>query len=631
MARATRSSNNPDKIPSKHLESKKRKRISEADEPAPKLLRADSTPYAATSPIDPDNAHKILHVLQMIDSQGLLDRVYPLEQSSSSANTYSLRTLLTNSQEHTLATLRTAVQSLLPISIHPRAPTHSTAAQQQRFCDLALSLLEQASFHPISLDVESLLPQEGEDGETNPVATSSKRYALMQHLPGGDYWTSANLQLPSTTETGPADLKDLLTGHADLVAIFPTPSVSTDTFTLPKLGDYSRLTPGTQKKWKTPLPGRRVSRGSFLDYGPWSSFAPSWTQDGTEIGMHQMGEVYAQKAKRYRDKLQARQRAIELAQNTVVEEPKKPPSPTESTEPDLEALRDILLPEEIESLKSVLDSLELENAVQELLERNRKALQRLGHLQVERLRSEGGRTSTVKEGDEEWDVAQGILDSLALLASLRPRSSAHSTAPLRPPPAVLHTLMQTLPRSAVPGWHGTLPASTGAATTALRDDATVKVRPGVPATAPAPAPVATPAPIPASTYPAYSGYYAPQAAAAAGGQQLRYPRAQQQGSGQQYYPQQTYAGATQMPYGYSATSGWYGAYGNVQTAGTSGATPTPSYVAPSVGAGSKAVANTVLGKAAVGGAWTPNAGTQTPPVLPAHLRTAAGGPLPTAS
>ncbi|KAJ6569635.1 hypothetical protein B0H19DRAFT_1136382 [Mycena capillaripes] len=675
MARATRSSNNPDKSPQKPQDSKKRKRISDsADEPAQKLQRTDALSYAATKPIVHHHAAQILHVLQIIDDQGLLDRVYPLDQSTTA---YSLHTLLSNSQEHSLATLRTAVQNLLPISVHPRAPVAAPAAQQQRFCELALSLLDQASFHPLDLEIESLLPQERSDDDPHKfVATNNKRYALMQHLPGGDYWTSANLPLTSAPETGPADLKELPTGHADLVAIFPAPSASSTA--VPKLGDYARAQLEPPRAKNVPAQ-RRVTCGAFLDYGPWASFAPSWVQNGREIGMRQMGEVYAQSAQRYRERLQARQHALELQQAAVaaagetpaiVDESMEPPPPPE---PDVAALQDILAPAEIESLKAVLGSLELENAVQELLTRNRKALQRLGQLQVERLRA--ATRTTVQEGDEEWDVAHGILDSLTLLASLRPRSSAHPAAPLVPPPAVLHALQQSLPRGATPGWHGTLPPAPAPASsrTALRDDSTVKVRPGVPAVAPAPAPPAAPTPVQplpgAAVYTPYASYYAAQAqtprpgvAAGAGGGQYRYnanatgrPAAtpvQQQ----QYYPP---ASSNQVPYGYTAAGGWYGAYGTatpqpvqtqaqvqIQTQTQSGV-GTPTYGTFFGGAGSgtstpvpppvplgKAVANTVLGKVGGAGAqgqwaYTSGAGagggTQTPPVLPAHLRTGGSG------
>ncbi|KAJ7640129.1 hypothetical protein B0H17DRAFT_1339382 [Mycena rosella] len=660
MARATRSSIQQDKSHNPIPDPKKRKRTSEAADGQPqKLQRTDAPPFAATRPIDSEHANKILHVLEMIDEQGLLDRVYPLEQSSSSASAYSLRTLLTNAQEHTLAALRIAVQNLLPISVHPRAPTPTPAAQQQRFCDVALSLLDQASFHPVSLDTESVLPQEpADDDGPSPVATSNKRYALVQQLPGGAYWTSVNLPLSAAPDTGPADLKDLPTGHAELVAVFPAPSATASTSALPTLAAYNRApAPSYDPPRPKVTPGkRRVTRGSFLDYGPWASFAPSWVQDGSEVGMRQMGEVYAQRAQRYRERLQARERFFAGEQSVFVEAPKEPPPEAEPEKPqaDVEALQDILSPAEIESLKSVLGSLELENAVQELLDRNRRALQRLGQLQVARLRAEGGRTSSVGEGDEEWDVEITPPSARHPRLAHAPRvpPPALVRAPRRaalPPPTVLHTLMQTLPRAAVPGWHGTLPARgpATATTTALRDDATVKVRPGAPATAPPPAPG------PAAPY---GTYYTPQAASRPTLGLHRYnsrqtPQPQQVQGQQQYYAPAAYAGSNQLPYGgYASGAGWYGGYGAAGAGAYAGGQPQQpqtltqmsvqhipgqqgqgqgqgqqsygTFFPAGTGSGAatpiagKAVANTVLGKAS----WGAGAGTQTPPVLPAHLR-----------
>ncbi|KAK7040631.1 hypothetical protein R3P38DRAFT_2769158 [Favolaschia claudopus] len=679
MARATRSTLQLDKSPLKLLDSKKRKRTSDsADQPAQKLQRTESIPDAATKPIDPSHAAQILHVLDAIDRKhAFLDRAFPLEQSSNSSPRHSLRTLLSDPNKFTLSTLRTAVQNLLPISIHPRASISPTAAEQQRFCDIALSLLDQASFHPISLDIDSLLPQEPTDDDPSSprfVAGSNKRYALMQSLPGNaTYWSSANLPPTSAPDTGPSALKDLPTGHAHLVAVFPTPSTSASTSTLPKLGDYARAPvlsyDSGRSKHVAPTAQRRVTCGSFLDYGAFASFAPSWVGNGREIGQRQLGEVYAQRAQRYREKLEARQRAVELQQAALLAanaaeekaddamEPPPPPDSASKVETDVDALEDILSPNEIESLKAVLGSLELENAVTELLTRNRIALQRLGQLQVERLRAGKGK-SPVEEGDEEWDVAHGILDSLTLLASLRPRSSAHPATPLIPPPAVLHTLHRTLPRAATPGWRGTLPARSAPAT-ALRDDTTVKVRAGVAAAPPAPAPTpVAPVSAPTTATGYYPHFYQTQQAQA---QQTQTPRPspmplqQQQSQSQSQQPYQQplqyrfnsaqrqpgYFPANQTPYGYAAATGAWpygGAYGHgsvtpgtqtvpygsaVFSANTSGAsTPVPM---------GKAVANTVagVGKGVVGaqGQWGgASYGGGTP--LPPHLRNAGGSATP---
>jgi hypothetical protein len=232
-------------------------------------------------------------------------------------------------------------------------------------------------------------------------------------------------------------------------------------------------------------------------------------------------------------------------------------------------------------------------------------------------------------------TAQSILSSLTLLASLRPRSSAHPVAPLIPPPAVLHALQRsfptgTNPESETPTWQGTLPPPIPTRpATALRDNTTVKVRPGV-AAVPPPPPV--PAPVPVAGTPSYA-YGQPQ-----------YYTQQGQGQGTPRPVQGYYApAANQVPYGYGGAAGWYGAaaaYGQGQQAyqAQQFQTPTQGYGAAAYGSGAstpvgKAVANTVLGKSALGqgagqGQWA--YGTQTPPVLPAHLR-AGGGSFATPS
>ncbi|CAK5265016.1 unnamed protein product [Mycena citricolor] len=631
MTRSTRSSDK------QQVDLKKRKRISDgADEPANKHQRTDIPAYAAKQPISSEEAGKILDVLQHIDSQGLLDRVYPLDStspSSTSSNTYSLRTLLSNSQDYSLATLKTAVQNLLPISIQPRVPPPPTAAQQQRFCDLAFSLLDQASFRPVSLEEQSLLPEE-QPGESSakPVGTTSKQYALLQHLPGGDYWSSL--------ANDGVDPRDLATGHAELVALFPAP---VDTTTpVAKLGAYVNIRNNVPSRVRKP--GIKVATsGAFLDYGPYGSFAPVWVQEGREIGMRQTAEVYAQRAQRYREKLLARQRIAGTTQPNLVETTEKEgvgnrTTPEEEADDDdmptveeqkeeqptasnaVDEMEDILSSDQIASLKSLLSDLELENQVQELLVRNRRALQRLGQLQVDRLR-EGRTAESLSEGDEELELGNS--------------SESQSESDIIPPPKTLHRLMQTLPRIESHGWRGTLPDRTpGPIPAALHDDSTVKVRPGVPAVAPAPAAV-----------PQYSGYYPTQAGAApyryngtaytpaayaATPNGVRTPV-----QGQHYYPSQ----ATTVPYGYPAGSGWYGNYvpaqpqqtasyssffgGATMMTGTPTGTPAPA---------GKAVANTVLGKSVYANygqgqfAYAGAAGTQATPVLPSHLRSAVYQP-----
>jgi hypothetical protein len=74
-----------------------------------------------------------------------------------------------------------------------------------------------------------------------------------------------------------------------------------------------------------------------------------------------------------------------------------------------------------------------------------------------------------------YSIAQGIADSLVLLASLRPRSTK-DTSSLVPPLEVLRKLHRSLPTEPSEGWFGTLPPSN---LTALRDDTTLQIKAGV--------------------------------------------------------------------------------------------------------------------------------------------------------
>ncbi|KAG5654292.1 hypothetical protein H0H81_005141 [Sphagnurus paluster] len=629
MARATRT---------------KRKRDDDDDDGrSPKLSKRDDDhppPTLAT-----DDADAILAVLDMTDTQGLLDRVFPVSGQSSSA---SLRALLAAAEP--LAVLRHAVQQLLPISSAPRAAPSATAVQQHRFCRLALSLLDQASTHHVDLTLQSILPAPPRPAEPRPL-----KYALVQHLPQQDYWTSLNAD-SSVIDA----LKTLPTAHAELVAILPTPAPATTKKPVPTLAAYapSRLFPSVK-----PLPAQRsVSTGAFLDYGPYTSFAPSFDHAGEVVPRHQLGFVlYAAHHKRRR-----RQAALAEAREgrgSIHDLPETDSQP--DTDVD-QALAELLPPEAAAAVKSTLASLELESAVHELLARNRRALVRLEQLQITRLAAEGEH-STAEEGSEEWDLgtspracflsadppadmtaipppaAQGIMDTLAVLASLRPRA-AHAESKdsnptsILPPPGILHKLHRTLALAPTPGWYGTLPASTQTTRpAALRDDTTVKKSRSAPAAAtPAPTTAATAVPVttpaPAAAVPTtistpvtmpYSGYtyaygqaqaqaqaqaYKPTATATTNGTaqaQTQYaaytpqyyayaPPAQQAGGAPGVVQQQSYYGAgavQQQGYAAAAYSGWYNAYQQqqqqAQAQGGSGhATPQPQTPAPATTYGS---------------------------------------------
>lgn len=605
----------------------------------------DHSPQKLARTIDDDttiDGRGLLSVLDREDPQGLLDRVFP-DQSA------SLRTLLTTPSP--LQHIKHAIYLLKPISSAPRAKLTPTAAQQLGFCNLALSLLEQ-----LVPDTDWGTKLELPDSEEGLSQRPHLSYALVQHLPSGDYWSSV-----AHTSSPP---KNIHTANAELVAILPAPSSSSTDTPIPTLSAYCAK-PSVQKK-PSHLPHRKVTTGVFLDYGLYSSFAPSFDHDGEVIGKIQLGEVlwYKEEKKRFHDNLRRERREGLGSIAEISAEPSLDLPAGTSLEPDQDQdleLEALLPPEDVASIKAALNSLELEKSVQSLLERNQRALERLEELQFQRLTKHP--TSHAEEDSEEWEtgmcylifallpiltslIAQAILDSLTLLASLRPRSSSSDAPAIVPPPSVLHKLHRTLFVEPSPGWYGTLPPGR---TTALRDDSTIKVRPG--AATPAPAP-ATPVPAPATNtftsypygYTTQQGYRAQQTPTYTPykpGQTSNFYQGYQQ---QTYYAPQTYATGTgnQQPYGsvsqqqyaggYSGS--WYGQYGG---SGSGRGTPQPTTtaaatpnLAPTYGsffsttansssavAGNRtpAIANTVVGNTST---YSQTAGVT--PTLPVNVR-----------
>ncbi|KAJ2933613.1 hypothetical protein H1R20_g3522, partial [Candolleomyces eurysporus] len=583
-------------------------------------------------------------------TQGLLDRVFP--SSHAPDLLLSLRTLLERPAEHPLTAVKAAINNLFPISSLPRSRPSPAASQQLAFTNLALSLIEQASCNSItaSLDTADILESsKTENTRTSPLL-ARRKYALVQHLPSGDYWSSLSSDTPSS------ELKNLPTGHAELVAIIPTAS-SASTDAIPTLGSVSSRPLAHTKHIQGQ---RRVTTGAFLDYGPYASFAPCFENAGEIVGQRQLSEVVYQKEQKKREAEQRRkdQKQPSTSAQAISEQEKDVAMNAEST-PQItdEDLNSLLPPEEVKALKETLGSLELENAVTQLLEQNSRALKRLEELQMRRFSESGANVKPVEEGSEEWETAQCIMNSISTLASLRPRSSAEDGAPLVPPPAILRKLHRSLALEPSPGWYGNLPT---ARPTALHDDSTIKVKSPTPAPAAAAATAAPNATAPVTQTPtaAYAGYsynygttqqpaYRPAATAYAAykpGQGAAYYQAFTPSTTQQsYYNPQSYAGSSnQQPYGSSGSAQTY-PYGSwnyqYQPATASGSakpstptTATASYnaffnataAANGATAGrTPAVANTV-NKPAVppaAGAWPPTA-AGVAPTLPTHLRTA---------
>jgi len=310
------------------------------------------------------NGRALLPVLESADTQGLLDRVFP-------DNAASLRHLL--SEDTPVTVLTDAIAQLRPLSSRRLSPT---AAQQLRFCNLALSLLQQLA--PFS------------DLAYKP------NYALVQHLPDADWWSSI------TSLDSPANLH---TAHAELVAVLPTPP----DHSIPTLASCStRLLSHP----KLPLPHRRVSTGAFLDYGPYSSFAPSFDQDGEIVGRQQLGQALFHREEKIRLRRAIAKEHLEGVGSIVDVIPEEPPaSQQDESIPDSE-LQEILPPEQVDSIKAALNSLELEKSVQILLNNNQRALKNLEKLQFERLTNHP--TSVAEEHSEEWETGSFFLVSLSL-------------------------------------------------------------------------------------------------------------------------------------------------------------------------------------------------------------------------
>ncbi|KAI6032069.1 hypothetical protein BKA83DRAFT_4209559 [Pisolithus microcarpus] len=605
----------------------KEERAADDDDEQPSIRTLPELDLAGDVPIRASDAQKVLGILELVDTQGLLDRVFPLPSSSlsepstskSQSGAYSLRTLLRESSQHPLHLLRAAVKNLFPISYNPRSRTASPATQQLRFCNLAQSLLDQASFHsvPLPLDIETILsdvPESLAGGELDPSSSSplSKklshhrqrgRYALMQRFPSGSWWTSLSSDLVPSDEKAVTDLQ---TANAELVAVLPSPSDAALLSTSPPdakpslttLGAYgTKKPPGTKQK----LPGpRRVSCGSFLDYGPYASFGPSFEQDGVEVGRWTLGEVYWSWEERKRRWSEERLSSStdndkdnispEVSGTHIVD-----PSLSNGVLADEDSFEGLFSKEQIRLLKGALGNLEIEAA----------------NFQNQRLMKPGGFTP-VEEGSEEWETAQGILDSLTVLTSLRPRSSGDDTPPLVPSASALRKLHRTLPTAPTSGWNGTLPSTRS---TALRDDSTLYIKST--ATSVPSNPPATATPTPTATTPCNDRRVDPAVPGLPGQQQYAY-------SWYQYAPQ--------TPTTTAAPAG-------ATTQQTSASQPTPTlpttyasfFSANAQTPGQRAVANTVLAAGTAGGtakayaptAWPTGAapaGYAPQTALPPHMR-----------
>lgn len=248
--------------------------------------------------------------------------------------------------------------------------------------------------------------------ESSHDSIRQRKYALMQKFSGNEWWTSLNSEFgaPSIDLDGKT-LKALGTAHAELISILPEPSSTPETadIPIPTLGSYATKKAATfNSKGYGP---RRTSTGRFLDYGPFASFAPTYEGAGVEVGRRTLAETVwrweqrrkAKEAERSHARLEE---ACDVAMENIQEVESTEKASTDVVEATEDSLDDLLPPDEISSIIAILGTLELEEMVQELLERNQRALRRLAELQKARLGTKGGGTSQVEEGSEEWETGE---------------------------------------------------------------------------------------------------------------------------------------------------------------------------------------------------------------------------------
>ena len=237
------------------------------------------------------------------------------------------------------------------------------------------------------------------------------------------------------------------------------------------------------------------------------------------------------------------------------------------------------------------------------------------------------------------------MDSLVMIASLRPRKPDGSTSALIPSSSTLHALHGILPSQPSQGWYGTLSENRGLA---VRDDTTILVKPTNQTSTTTSAPVPAPVPqTPASTYSPYTNYsqYRPGASLYA-----------TPGQTSNYYPNTYYSNTPQAQKGTSVLSQypftWFMNHATgvanpaTPVAGSRLGTPTPNTVPTSITGSTyspyrsaynstnpiRAVANTVstpIKTSANGWATTTSMASalaSTGYALPPHMRTIGSQP-----
>jgi hypothetical protein len=229
-----------------------------------------------------------------------------------------------------------------------------------------------------------------------------RKYALVQRLPTGDFWTSLN------SEHVGSDAKPLVeanTGYAELVAVLPSASSSKPP---PTLGDL-HTNKVIQNRFKR-LTSQQFSAGSFLDYGPNASFAPTFDSDSGDVGYHGISSILWRRHEKgkAREKARILSERIRMKMAAETQEKEKEGVPVSMEVDDVEEvdstmakeaeqakqkkdqkamLEKVIGQEGAEGLLMSLESLEREESISELLDKNARAIARLAYLQRDRMRN----------------------------------------------------------------------------------------------------------------------------------------------------------------------------------------------------------------------------------------------------
>ena len=445
----------------------------------------------------------------------------------------SFRALLQEPSKHSLRTIRGALNKLLPSSSQSRALLAVGASNQQRFCDFAQGLFDEIAAKGRSAglskrDASFPSEEEGDVEQSLPFENRKRKYALVQRLPTGDWWSSTTI--PRNGEVGltKAAARALPIKQAELVSIVPSQPIPAE-----DMPPFSSLKPAQviksreDPKKSITLPNRTLPAPKLLDYGVYSTFAPYFDSENTEVGNDQIHQLVHEslqrrKARALRKQMMEKQNRLEQTESAshgpavdnqtganekAIAEPEKDVdmeagdkighevskamdglSIMQSNVPTDDALMSLLghVPEnEMEVLRQAFDALRAEIGVSDLLEQNAIALENLINLQRERLVNHSYTPTDLERqiglcnlfGSlltlTSYTIADGINVSLSLLISLRPRTSSRPGDSVVPASAILQGLHRSLPATPTSGWRGTLATNRP---TSLRDDATMYVK-----------------------------------------------------------------------------------------------------------------------------------------------------------